>query len=227
MSHGPDVRFYGRRKGHDLKPGRQRLVTETLPFLRLPDPLPADLKTLFGRPVCDVWLEIGFGAGEHLVHQARTHPDIGFIGAEPYINGIGALIAAVTSPDERIDTVRIHDEDARTLLPRLPDASIGRLFVLFPDPWHKARHNKRRLISAETIDEFARILAPGAEFRFASDDDGYVRWTLARVTRHPAFVWTAKGPSNWRNRWDDAIATRYETKNITGRKPAYLTFRRL
>ncbi len=223
----PDVRFYGRRKGHDLKPGRQRLVTETLPFLRLPDPLPADLKTLFGRPVCDVWLEIGFGAGEHLVHQARTHPDIGFIGAEPYINGIGALIAAVTSPDERIDTVRIHDEDARTLLPRLPDASIDRLFVLFPDPWHKARHHKRRLISAETLDEFARILTPGAEFRFASDDDGYVRWTLARVTRHPALVWTAKGPSDWRNRWDDAIATRYETKNITGRKPAYLTFRRL
>ena len=233
MSQGLDVRFYGRRKGHELKPGRQRLVTEALPFLRLPEALPTDLRTLFARPVRDIWLEIGFGAGEHLVHQARTHLDIGFIGAEPYINGIGALIAAVTAPLNGegnaggIETVRIHDDDARTLLPRLPAASIGRLFVLFPDPWHKARHNKRRLISAETLDEFARILAPGAEFRFASDDDGYVRWTLARVTRHTAFVWTAKGPSDWRNRWEDAIATRYEVKNITGRKPAYLTFRRL
>lgn len=221
----PDVRFYGRRKGHDLKPGRQRLVTETLPFLRLPDELPTDLTALFARPVREVWLEIGFGAGEHLVHQARANPDIGFIGVEPYINGVGALIAAIAA--DGIETVRIYDDDARLLLPRLPDASIGRLFVLFPDPWHKARHHKRRLISAETLDEFARILIPGAEFRFASDDDGYVRWTLARVTRHPSFVWAAKGPSDWRNRWADAIPTRYETKNITGRKPAYLTFRRV
>ncbi len=220
----PDVRFYGRRKGHDLKPGRQRLVTETLPFLRLPDVLPADLRTLFPRPVREVWLEIGFGGGEHLVHQARTHPDIGMIGVEPYINGVATLIAAVTA--EGLETVRVYDDDARRLLPRLPDASIARLFLLFPDPWHKARHNKRRLVSAETLDEFARILVPGAEFRFASDDHGYVRWTLARILAHPAFAWTAQGPADWRDRWADAIATRYETKNITGRKPAYLTFRR-
>jgi tRNA (guanine-N7-)-methyltransferase len=228
MSSPEVVRFYGRRKGHDLKPGRQRLVIEALPFLRLPDEIPQDLPTLFAEPVRprlrEIWLEIGFGAGEHLVHQAQTHPDVGFIGAEPYINGVAALVAGIEAND--IKTVRIFDEDARLLLPRLPDASIARLFLLFPDPWHKARHNKRRFVSPETLDHFARILKPGGEFRFASDDAGYVRWTLARTVRHPDFVWTAQGPDDWRTRPADAIATRYEIKNITRLKPVYLTFRR-
>lgn len=222
MPSAPDVRFYGRRKGHDLKPGRQRLVTEMLPFLRLPDALPQNLAGLFAKKVGEVQLEIGFGAGEHLIHQALTHPDVGFIGAEPYINGVAALVAGIER--DKIETIRIFDDDARLLLPRLPDASLTKIFLLFPDPWHKARHNKRRFVSAETLDHFARLLAPGGEFRFASDDAGYVRWTLARVLKHPAFIWTAKGPEDWRQRWADAVATRYETKNITKLKPAYLTF---
>ena len=218
----PDVRFYGRRKGHDLKPGRQRLFDEALPLLRLPDDVPRNLCDLFGGKVDEVQLEIGFGAGEHLIHQALANPRVGFIGAEPYINGVAALVAGIER--EKIETIRIFDEDARLLLAKLPDASLSRIFLLFPDPWHKARHNKRRFVSEETLDHFARILRPGGEFRFASDDAGYVRWTLARTTRHRAFSWTAQGPEDWRNRWPDAIATRYETKNITGLKPAYLTF---
>ena len=220
----PDVRFYGRRKGHDLKPGRQRLVDEALPLLRLGDALPHDLTSLFTKPVRQVELEIGFGGGEHLIHQALTHPDTGYIGAEPYINGVAALVAGIER--EKIETIRIFDEDARLLLPKLPDASLARIFLLFPDPWHKARHNKRRFVSPETLDHFARLLVPAGEFRFASDDAGYVRWTLARALAHPAFVWTAKGPQDWRTRWPDATPTRYETKNITKLKPSYLTFQR-
>jgi tRNA (guanine-N7-)-methyltransferase len=221
----PDVRFYGRRKGHDLKPGRQRLVDETLPLLRLPDTLPRNLSDLFAKKIDEVQLEIGFGAGEHLIHQALHHPNVGYIGAEPYINGVAALVAGIER--EGVETIRIFDEDARLLLAKLPDASLTKIFLLFPDPWHKARHNKRRFVSEETLDHFARLLRPGGELRFASDDAGYVRWTLARTTRHPAFAWTAKGPEDWRTRWPDAAATRYETKNITKLKPAYLTFVRL
>jgi len=224
MISGPDVRFYGRRKGHDLKPGRQRLVNEALPLLRLPDTLPQNLSDLFAKEVDEVQLEIGFGAGEHLVHQALNHARVGYIGAEPYINGVAALVAAIER--EKVETIRIFDEDARLLLPRLPDASLTKIFLLFPDPWHKARHNKRRFVSEETLDHFARLIKPGGEFRFASDDAGYVRWTLARTTRHPDFIWTATGPDDWRTRWPDAMATRYETKNITKLKPAYLSFRR-
>ncbi len=218
----PDVRFYGRRKGHDLKPGRQRLFDETLPLLRLPDDVPQDLSDLFATDVDEVQLEIGFGGGEHLVHQALTHPRVGYIGAEPYINGVAMLVAGIER--ESAATIRIFDEDARLLLPKLPDASLTKIYLLFPDPWHKARHNKRRFVSEETLDHFARLLRPGGEFRFASDDAGYVRWTLARATRHAAFIWTAREPADWRTRWPDALATRYETKNITGIKPAYLTF---
>jgi tRNA (guanine-N7-)-methyltransferase len=220
----PDVRFYGRRKGHDLKPGRQRLVSEALPLLRLPDDVPRNLIELFAKTVDEVQLEIGFGAGEHLIHQAQANPRVGFIGAEPYINGVAALVASIER--EKIETIRIFDEDARLLLAKLPDASLTKIFLLFPDPWHKARHNKRRFVSEETLDHFARLLRPGGEFRFASDDAGYVRWTLARTTRHSAFSWTAQGPEDWRTRWPDAVATRYETKNITGIKPTYLTFLR-
>lgn len=224
MIDGPDVRFYGRRKGHDLKPGRQRLFDEALPLLRLPDDVPQNLPDLFANKVEEVQLEIGFGAGEHLLHQALANPEIGYIGAEPYINGVAALVAGIER--EGIETIRIFNEDARLLLPKLPDASLTKIFLLFPDPWHKARHNKRRFVSEESLDHFARLLRPGGEFRFASDDAGYVRWTLARATRHPAFHWTARGPKDWRTRWPDASATRYETKNITGLKPVYLTFRR-
>jgi tRNA (guanine-N7-)-methyltransferase len=219
-----EPRFYGRRKGHELKPGRQRLYEEALPLLRLPDAIPADLRALFAEPVDDVWLEIGFGSGEHLAHQARTHGEIGFIGCEPFVNGVAALLAVIAA--DGTSNIRIFDEDARLLLPRLPDASIGRVFLMFPDPWPKTRHHKRRFIQPDTLDGLARVMRPGGELRFASDDPGYVRWTLAHALGHPAFGWTAQGPADWRTRWPDAIATRYEAKGLAGESPSYLTFRR-
>jgi tRNA (guanine-N7-)-methyltransferase len=222
MTDRRDFRFYGRRKGHDLKPGRQRLYEETLPLLRLPDAIPADLTTLFAEPTREVWLEIGFGSGEHLAHQARMHPDVGFIGCEPFVNGVAALLATISS--EKLSNIRIFDDDARHLLSRLPDASIARVFLMFLDPWPKRRHHRRRFIQRDTLGELARIMKAGAELRFASDEPTYVRWTLWHVLRHPAFSWTAQGPADWRTRWADAIATRYETKGLAGKTPTYLTF---
>jgi tRNA (guanine-N7-)-methyltransferase len=172
--------------------------------------------------VKDVWLEIGFGSGEHLAHQARLNPDVGFIGCEPFVNGVAALLAAVAS--ESLTNIRIFDEDARLLLPQLADASIGRVFLMFPDPWPKTRHHKRRFIQPATLDALARIMAPGGELRFASDDPGYVRWALWHVLRHPAFAWTAQGAADWRTRWADGVETRYEAKRLAGRTPSYLTF---
>lgn len=225
MADQRDVRFYGRRKGHDLKPGRQRLYAETLPLLRLPEAIPNDLTTLFAPRPRDVWLEVGFGAGEHLAHQARANPDVGFIGCEPFINGVAALLAAVQTDD--LSNIRIFDDDARLLLPRLPDGSVGRCFLLFLDPWPKRRHHKRRFVQPETLNGLARILKPGAELRFASDEPSYVRWALWHVLRSGAFAWTAAGPNDWRARWPDALPTRYEMKSLAGKKPAYLTFERL
>jgi tRNA (guanine-N7-)-methyltransferase len=224
MTDRRDIRFYGRRKGHDLKPGRQRLYDEALPLLRLPDAIPSDLGTLFAAPVRETWLEIGFGGGEHLAHQARTHPDVGFIGCEPFINGVATMVAAIDAGT--LANVRLFDDDARLLLPKLPDASLGRVFLLFPDPWPKLRHHKRRFVQTETLDQLARLLKPGGELRIASDHPSYVRWALWHVLRHPSFTWTARGPGDWRTRWTDAIPTRYEAKGLAGDKPAYLTFLR-
>ncbi|NQV57214.1 MAG: tRNA (guanosine(46)-N7)-methyltransferase TrmB [Rhodospirillales bacterium] len=219
-------RFHGRRKGHRLRQGRQQLVEAKLPSLRLPENLPDDLAGLYKAPISDLWLEIGFGAGEHLAHQAETHPDIGFIGAEPYINGVARLLSSVDAQD--LANIRIFDDDARHFLPLLPGASIGRLFLLFSDPWPKTRHHKRRFVNSETLDQFARIMKPGAEFRFASDDVGFVRWTLSAVTARKEFQWTAAGPDDWRKRPADAIPTRYESKALDdGKQCVYLTFKRV
>ena len=185
-----------------------------------------NLQTLFPNPVSEVWLEIGFGAGEHLIHQAEANPDIGFIGAEPFINGVARVLAE--AENKSLHNIRIHDDDARLLLGRLPAASIARVFLLFPDPWPKTRHHKRRFVNAATLDGLMRILKPGGEFRFASDDAGLVRWTLAASLAHAGFAWTAKGPADWRQRPADAIATRYETKALAeGRDCVYLRFQKI
>ncbi len=219
-------RFYGRRRGHRLRPGRQDLYETLLPTLRVTVPEAGnalDVACLFDGPVTDVWCEIGFGAGEHLAAQAAGHPSIGFIGCEAFVNGIASLLRHLEATGAA--NVRIFDDDARRLLDALPEASIGRLFVLFPDPWPKKRHHRRRVIQAETLDRFARALTDGAELRFASDDMGYVRWTLERVTRHPAFAWLAKSARDWRERPFDGIATRYETKaRRLGRACVFLSF---
>ena len=180
---------------------------------------------LFAGSVREVWLEIGFGGGEHLAAQAAAHRDIGFLGAEPFRNGLARMLGHID--DAALDNVRLIEDDAGLLLQDLADASITRAFLLFPDPWPKRRHHKRRFVSPANVDALARVLADGASWRIATDDMGYCRWILAALTAHPAFEWTARGPADWRRRADDWPATRYEAKALAaGRRPAYLSFRR-
>ncbi len=221
---------YGRRRGHKLRAGRKALLETELPRLQLV--LPEEGRTrleprmLFPAGITEVWLEIGFGGGEHLAAQALAHPEIGFIGCEPFVDGVAGLLSRVEA--ERLGNVRIFVDDARLLLARLDDASIGRLFVLYPDPWPKRRHNKRRIVGPGTLDRFAAILKDGAELRLATDHADYARWMLFHLTRHPAFAWTARGAADWRTRPDDWPATRYEAKALRqGRRPFYFCFRRL
>jgi tRNA (guanine-N7-)-methyltransferase len=222
------LQLYGRRRGRRLRAGQQELLSELLPRLQIALPEPGerlDLAALFPGPTADVWLEIGFGGGEHLAWQAARHPEIGFIGAEFFLNGVASLLGHLARG--AIGNVRIHPGDARPLLKGLPDRSIGRAFLLFPDPWPKARHARRRFVSTENLAELARILKAGAELRIASDDPGYVTWSLEHLTRSPDFEWVARGPADWRSRPEDWPPTRYEEKALkAGRKPAYLRFRR-
>lgn len=229
MNDAPDrlIHSYGRRRGRPLRAGRAVLMDEVLPRLAIPVPAPAttlEPRSLFAAAPQAVWLEIGFGAGEHLAAQAEAHPDIGLIGAEPYINGIAGLLARVQ--DAGLANIRIWPDDIRLLLPALPAASIGRVFVLFPDPWPKARHHKRRLIAPPFLDALARIMAPDAELRFATDDPGYLEWSLERLTAHPSFAAITAQPADWHTRPSDWPATRYEAKGLAGHPPAFLRFRR-
>lgn len=224
----PKRAFYGRRKGHRLRDRRQALLETYLPKIGITRPAPGvalDPKSLFPDGTAEVWLEIGFGSGEHLIHQARAHPDTGFIGCEPYINGVASLVRAID--DEGLTNIRIYPEDARDLFDHLVEASIDRVYLLFPDPWHKARHHKRRFINVTNLDLFAGVMVDGAEFWFATDHGGYCRWTLGHFLRHPAFDWPAEEPQDWR-RPPDVPATRYETKSAgAGRGSSYLRFCRL
>lgn len=225
MTQTPPLRSYGRRKSKPLSPRKERLFRELLPKLRLDlqEAPPNDLRELFPVPVREVWLEIGFGSGEHLLWQAEQNRDIGFFGCEPFINGIGSLLGAIE--DRGLDTIRVHDGDAREVLAWLPARSVGRLFLLFPDPWPKKRQQKRRLVSPETVAAFARVLAPGGEFRFASDDSDYATHTLFAVVRSGAFAWLAERKADWQARPADWPGTRYERKaGGEGRKSIYLRF---
>ena len=206
--HDGAARLYGRAKGHALSPRATRLMAEYLPRLRL-DPgrePPADLSALFPHAVDAVVLEIGFGGGEHLAAEAKAHPDTGFIGAEPFVNGVAKLVRAVD--EARLANIRVHDGDARTLLDWLPDASVDRIDLLYPDPWPKKRHWKRRFVNARTLSAFARVLRPGGLFRFASDIDSYVAWTLTEVRRDGRFVWQARSAADWRGPWPGWPGTR-------------------
>ena len=221
------LRSYGRRKGKRLSPRKKRLITDLLPRLRpdLESKPPSDLRTLFSGPVREVWLEIGFGSGEHLLWQAERHPDIGFIGCEPFINGVAALLGGIE--DRSLKTVHVHDGDARDMLSWLPDNALNRVFILFPDPWPKKRQQKRRLVSRELVTELARVIAPGGELRFASDDTDYAGQALLTVKRSDAFAWLASRAADWRDRPADLVPTRYEQKALSGLKPVYLRWQRL
>lgn len=221
-----NYRFYGRRQGHALRPARRRLVETLLPDLRLA--LPEDgalinLDALFGEPKRAYWIEIGFGAGEHLAALAAQNPDVGFVGCEPFINGVASMLSHIET--EGLTNIRIYDDDARHLLPSLPDAGFERVYLPYADPWPKLRHHRRRFVQPDTVDAFARILSDQGEFRFASDFMNYIRWTLAHVADHPEFRWMAKGPEDWRTRPGDSIETRYEAKaKKAGSQCAYLRF---
>ena len=206
--------FYGRRKGKSLRRHHSELMDQLLPHLRvaLADPLAG----LGERR----WLEIGFGGGEHLAHQAELHPDVSFIGAEPFVNGVAKMLALAEG--KNLANVRVHDADARPLLQALPDASFERIYLLYPDPWPKSRHNKRRFVSQENLAHVHRVLKPGGLFLFASDIDDYVAWTRAHVRQHGGFV-EEGDPSQPYENW---IETRYESKaRHEGRGSFYLRFR--
>ncbi|MCP4330483.1 MAG: tRNA (guanosine(46)-N7)-methyltransferase TrmB [Alphaproteobacteria bacterium] len=222
-----DHDFHGRRHGRRLRPKRQALLDRELPRLAitLPPRPYLDPATLFGASCRHFEIEIGFGAGEHLVARAEALPAVGFIGCEAYINGVARLIDHIS--ERGVTNIRIWPDDARRLLPMLATASFARACILFPDPWPKARHAKRRLISAETLDALARILADDGELRLASDDMAYIRAILLHLRRHPEFTWSASGPADWRHRPDGWLETRYERKAIEqGRRTIYLTARR-
>ena len=218
-------RHFGRRKGWKLRARQSGLIETLLPKILLaPEPGRAPSE-YFDTPMSKVWLEVGFGGGEHLAAQAAAHPDIGIIGAEPFVAGMAKLLGKIDATGIR--NIRLYTEDAYDIITALPDSSLGKIFILFPDPWPKTRHHKRRFIQMETLGELARVMKQGAELRFASDDKSYVSWALERFMAHAGFEWTANAAEDWRSRPEDWPKTRSEVKAITaGRACVYLSLRR-
>jgi len=219
----PPLRSYGRLKSRPIKPRQAALMETLLPRLRCPQ-APFDPRAL--QPdAAETWLEIGFGGGEHMAAQAARRPDVLILGAEPFHNGVASALRHID--EQGLANVRIEHGDARALMARLPDASLARIFVLFPDPWPKARHHKRRLVQPETTAEFARLLRPGGALRFASDWADYVDWALERILASRAFAWPAERADDWRLPPADHVTTRYEEKRLGDCAPVFLDFVRL
>ncbi|MBZ0227855.1 MAG: tRNA (guanosine(46)-N7)-methyltransferase TrmB [Bauldia sp.] len=217
--------LYGRRKGKPLSARRERLMATLYRSLAidLGAAPPDDLAALLPVPVTDVRLEIGFGGGEHLIHEAKAAPSVGFIGVEPFLAGMAKAVAAVDEAD--LKNLRLFDGDAARLLDWLPPASLARVDLLYPDPWPKRRHWKRRFVGPANLDRLARVLKPGGLFRFVSDIDSYVEWTLLHLQRRSDFAWTAEKADDWRLPFPGWPGTRYEAKALAaGRRPAYLAF---
>jgi tRNA (guanine-N7-)-methyltransferase len=224
----PKRAFYGRRKGHKLRRGQASLIETVLPkyALDLTRPAPADLRLLFQFPLDEVRLEIGFGGGEHLIHEATSHARTGHLGCEAYVNGMAKALAAIEAAGLR--SIRLHHGDALALLDWLPPRSLSRIDLLYPDPWPKKRHWKRRFVSGEMIGRIARVLRPEGVLRFATDWPGYAEWTLQHFLPAPDFAWTAERADDWRKPWAGFPGTRYEKKaHAQGAKPVYLEFRRV
>ena len=220
--------FFGRRKGHALKPRQAALFDSLLPrvLLDLSKSAPPDLTSLFSTTVTQVRLEIGFGGAEHLLAQAVAEPGTGFIGADAFVNAIAKALAGIET--HKLANVRLHFGDASELIDRLAATSLSRIDLLYPDPWPKRRHRKRRFIQDEMLTRLARILQVGGELRFATDIPDYADYALMRVLRSPDFIWTAQRADDWRKPWAGYSETRYEAKaKREGRVPAYFIFRRV
>lgn len=219
--------LYGRRSGHKLRDNRALLMRDRLSvYAALPDNTPGniDINSLFPE-ASDLWLEVGFGAGEHVAAQALNNPNTGILACEHYLNGVASCLSHIENNE--LKNVRLHNGDARDLMDRLPDASVGRVFLLYPDPWPKARHHKRRFINPENLDEFARIMREGATLRVASDIPDYIEWTLEHLAERDEFTLLGDPATEFRVPWSDWPGTRYEAKALReGRVPAYLTFER-
>lgn len=230
-SGAPWRNFYGRFKAKGMRPAQEAYLEEDLPTVGLanvsweenPERKKLDLDAVFGAR--DIWLEVGFGGGEHLVHQGESYPDVGLIGCEPFVNGVAMMLGKLRQSSA--DNIRVHPGDARDLFDVLPDQSISKAFLLYPDPWPKKKHHRRRFVTPEHLAPLHRALTPGAEFRVATDIPDYVRQTMEEVPK-AGFEWLAERPSDWRDPWGDWISTRYEQKALReGRTPHYMTFRRL
>jgi tRNA (guanine-N7-)-methyltransferase len=217
--------FFGRRKGKALRTHHRDLLGELLPALRLDlaEPPPADLGSLFEPHVDEIRLEIGFGGGEHLAARACERPTAGFIGCEAFVNGTAKLLALAER--SRIANLRLWDDDAKAVVDWLPEDSLAGIDVLYPDPWPKRRHRKRRFLQASMLDRLGRLLRPGGELHFATDIDDYAAFVLARVARSSLLSWSAERPADWSTPWPGWTSTRYEAKALReGRVPVYLTF---
>ncbi len=225
--------LYGRRKGKKLRQYHEELVEHLLPKLRIDVAKKLDISgrdpaksRTFAANCTSFQLEIGFGGAEHLISQAKLNPDVGYLGCEPFINGVAKALAAIDG--EHIDNIRLYDGDAALLLNQLPDACLDRVYLLYPDPWPKRRQRKRRFVSEQNLARIARVLKPGCELRFATDIDDYAGWTLARILASPDFVWQPKTSDDWQKPWAGWESTRYEEKAFReGRVPAYFRFVRV
>lgn len=229
-SGAPWRNFYGRFRGKTIRANQQDYLDNDLEALspgpvgweENPDREPLDLKSVFGDK--ELWLEIGFGGGEHLVHMAKTYPNVGIIGCEPFINGVAMLLGKIRKLD--VQNIAVHPGDARDLFDVIPAETFSKVFLNYPDPWPKKRHHRRRFVTEEHLAPLFDVMKPGSELRVATDIPDYVRQTLEQVPQH-GFTWLADRPEDWRNPWSDWTSTRYEQKAIReGRTPHYLTFRR-
>jgi len=241
MDHAP-LRTFGRAKGRPLSPRQQNLLDALLPHLEVPEADAGELdpRELFDPPLDEtrlapapaagfspkeIWLEIGFGGGEHLIEQAKRQPDIGFIGCEPFNEGMAKALVGIE--ENNLANIRLHMGDAREVTMRLQDGCMDRCFILFADPWPKTRHHKRRLIQPDFVAELARLIRPGGRLRLATDWADYSEWMLERLLRDRRFEWQARAAADWKTPPADHVTTRYETKKLGDIPPVFLDFVRL